>query len=204
MKKIVIATKNERKLKELRRLLGDIDINVLSLADVPNVPTAEENGESFEENSGTKALFYADKTGIPCLADDSGLEVEALCGEPGVKSARYAGANATDTDLCEKLLNNLKEIPAARRNAKFICAATFASSGKIIFTVVGTCSGKIGFERRGTGGFGYDSVFYPNGRTKTFAEMSPEEKDALSHRSRALTLFKKNLMKLLEEEHRIW
>lgn len=198
MRRLLIATKNERKLRELRRLLGDSvrlgRIEILSLVDFPDIPAAKESGKTFEENSASKALFYANQAGILCLADDSGLEVDALGGEPGVKSARYAGPNATDTILCEKLLKNLENVPDEKRTAKFTCAASLAQPGKVLFTVISTCSGRIGREMRGTGGLGYDPVFYPDGWEKTFAEMSPQEKDSVSHRARAITLFKQKFL----------
>jgi XTP/dITP diphosphohydrolase len=196
MRRLLIATKNERKLRELKRLLGDVRFEILSLSDFPGITAPEESGKTFEENSTSKALYYADQSGILCLADDSGLAVDALGGEPGVKSARYAGPNATDAILCAKLLKNLENVPDEKRIAKFTCAATLAQSGKVLFTVIGACAGRIGREMRGTGGFGYDPVFYPDGWSKTFAEMSPQEKDSVSHRARAIGLFKKKFSEL--------
>ena len=198
MRRLLIATKNERKLRELRRLLGDEGFEILSLVDFPDIPAAQENGKTFEENSASKALYYANQSGILCLADDSGLEVDALGGEPGVKSARYAGPNPTDVILCGKLLKNLENVPQEKRTAKFTCAATLAQPGKVLFTVIGACTGRIGREMRGTGGFGYDPVFYPDTWKKTFAEMSPQEKDSVSHRARAIGLFKKKFSELFE------
>jgi XTP/dITP diphosphohydrolase len=196
MRKLLIATKNERKLRELKHLLGDVGFEIISLVEFPDIPAAQESGKTFEENSASKALFYANQSGILCLADDSGLEVDALGGEPGVKSARYAGPNATDATLCGKLLKNLDNVPEEKRTAKFTCAASLAQPGKVLFTVIGTCAGRIGHEMRGTGGFGYDPVFYPDGWAKTFAEMSPSEKDSVSHRARALAKFKEKLLEL--------
>jgi XTP/dITP diphosphohydrolase len=196
MHKLLIATRNERKLRELRRLLGNAGFEILSLIDFPDIPAAEESGKTFEENSTSKALFYANQSGILCLADDSGLEVDALGWEPGVKSARYAGPNATDVTLCGKLLKNLENVQEGKRIAKFTCAASLAQPGKVLFTVIGTCAGRIGREMRGTGGFGYDPVFYPDGWEKTFAEMSASEKDSVSHRARAMALFKQQFSEL--------
>jgi len=195
--RIAVATRNREKLKEIRRLFEgpelEQNIELPSLEDFPGAPEVEETGNTFEENSVKKALSLMDFTGLPAIADDSGLEVHALKGAPGVRSARYAGERATDKDNVEKLLREMARIPDEKRGARFICVIALAYPDGRLMTFAGTVEGKIGKEPKGKGGFGYDPVFYPEGYERTFAEMTPAEKDALSHRAEALRKLREHL-----------
>lgn len=202
---IVLATRNKKKVEEIRRILSGINISILTLDNFPSCPDVEEDMDTFEGNAVKKALSVAEYTNKPAVADDSGLEVYALRGEPGVMSARYAkkktDENTTksqaDAANIEKLLNKMKEFPDEKRRARFVCciALVFPANvfNKKITTFFGFAEGRIGREPRGKMGFGYDPVFYPSGYSKTFAEMTSEEKDALSHRGNALRKFKEYL-----------
>ena len=184
---LLLATRNEGKLAELRQLLHDLPLELYGLADFPDAKTVPETGASFIENACLKAAGYATQIGLLTLADDSGLQVEALGGAPGILSARYAGEGASDADRTEGLLAELSVIPAARRSARFVSAVAIANSeGQILNVSVGTCDGHIDFAPRGSGGFGYDPVFIPNGYNETFAELKSEIKNQVSHRARAL------------------
>lgn len=199
IKKLVAATANPGKLEELQRLLEDFDIEVLSLDGFSGIEDVEETGSSFEENAVLKAISYARQTALPCMADDSGLEVEALGGAPGVYSSRYAGPGAGSRDLCEKLLREMDKVPEGKRNATFRCFIALAADGETALGVQGEVKGRIIHEMRGNRGFGYDPLFIPEGRDRTFAQMGPEEKDSLSHRGKALAAFKIKLKALLVE-----
>lgn len=199
IRKIVAATRNPRKLRELRRLLDGLDIGVVPLDSFEGLTGVEETGSTFERNAALKALGYAAQTGLPCMADDSGLEVRALNGAPGVFSSRYAGPGADDGALCRKLLSELQNVPEGERDACFRCFIALASGEKIILTSPGEAKGRVIRQMRGKHGFGYDPVFVPEGFEKTFAQMEPEEKDALSHRAKALSEFKAKLEELLNE-----
>ncbi len=185
-RKIVIATRNAGKVKEIRDILADLDVTVLSLSDFPGVESPEETGSTFEENAVIKAKSAASATGMPSLADDSGLEVDALGGLPGVRSARFAGNGAGDEANNRKLLQLLKGVPAERRTARFRCAIAVCSAGGRIETTTGACDGLITFEPRGSCGFGYDPLFLVPELGRTFAEIGVDEKNRLSHRGRAL------------------
>ena len=180
MRTVVFASNNAGKIKELQALLGK-GFRVKSAPDFPEIPEVDEDADTFEGNSAKKARTFAKATGLWALADDSGLVVDALDGRPGVYSARYA---PTDPERIEKLLGELKDVPVGKRIARFVCVLCLASpEGEERFTK-GTCEGVIGFERRGTHGFGYDPVFVlPNG--KTMSELTRDEKSALSHRGHA-------------------
>ncbi|MCX7793998.1 MAG: XTP/dITP diphosphatase [Thermodesulfovibrionales bacterium] len=191
--KIVLATRNKKKLEELKRLIEDIDIELLSLEDFPDAPDVIEDGKTFEENAIKKAVTIAKATGLPAIADDSGLVVDCLGGAPGVYSARYAGEPSDDKRNIEKLLREMEGVPAERRHAHFICVICLATPDGNARTFTGRVDGIITEEPRGTGGFGYDPVFQPSGLNRTFAELSAEEKDSMSHRSRALKLLKEYL-----------
>jgi len=182
---IVIATRNRGKLREFRTLLAPLNNRILSLRDVGIDRDVEESGSTFEENARTKALFYSQWTRFPVLADDSGLEVSALGGRPGVYSARYAGPDASDEDRNTKLLEEL-ERAGNNREARFFCALALAQEGAIILETEGECRGVIADAPRGTNGFGYDPVFFFPDLGKTFGEFSREEKNRYSHRSLAI------------------
>lgn len=185
MKRIVLATKNKGKIKEMRELLAPMNIEVLSLADFSPVDDAKENGVTFAENAMLKARYYFAHTGTPCLADDSGLEVDALGGRPGVYSARYSGEDATDAANNVKVLREMEGIEKDKRTARFRCAMALVGEG-IELTTDGTCEGALLTEERGQGGFGYDPIFYVPKFDRTLAEMSSEEKNSISHRGAAV------------------
>lgn len=185
--RIVAATFNKGKFEELRTMLSKSGVEVLSLADFPEIPDVEETGATFAENAELKAVTYAKSTGQWTLSDDSGLEVEALGGAPGVRSARYAGEGASDSQRVEKLLTELTAVQTGSRAARFVCAVALADpEGVIRFRSEGECRGTIAETPLGKGGFGYDPIFIPEGHSKTFGELPQEVKDQLSHRARAL------------------
>jgi XTP/dITP diphosphohydrolase len=185
---LVVATQNEGKLEELRQLLEDLPLELYGLADFSEVETVPETGETFIENASLKAAGYAKQTGRLTLADDSGLEVDALGGAPGIRSARYAGQGVSDADCTARLLAELSIIPAAERSARFVSAVAIANSeGQILNVSVGTCNGHIDFAPHGSGGFGYDPVFIPSGYDKSFGELKSVIKNQISHRARALS-----------------
>lgn len=185
---LLVATQNTGKLKELRQLLGDLSVELYGLIDFPDVREVPETGGSFVENASLKAAGYATQTGLLTLADDSGLEVDALGGAPGIFSARYGGEGASDADRTARLLSELSLIRAAARSARFVSAVAIANGkGQILNVSVGTCDGQIDFAARGSGGFGYDPVFIPSGYDKSFAELKPVIKNQISHRARALS-----------------
>ncbi|NLB88874.1 MAG: XTP/dITP diphosphatase [Syntrophomonadaceae bacterium] len=186
MKKLLVATRNKGKLKELEELLSPLGIEVISLADIPAIPEIEEDGDSFTANAIKKAQETSRLTGYTCLADDSGLVVDALGGQPGIYSARFAGENASDEENNNKLLELMKNVEAQDRTARFVCVIALADANGKIATVEGICEGMIGFTPQGENGFGYDPLFIPHGFNKTFAELSSEEKQQISHRGQAL------------------
>lgn len=183
---ILAATGNAGKIREIKDFLETLPIALRSLKDFGNIVEPEETGSSFTENAVLKAEYYALKTGLYALADDSGLEVAALGGAPGIFSARYAGADADDAGRIKKLLDDLRKTGDENRFAKFVCAVALADEkGKIIYTATGICNGKIAFAPRGNNGFGYDPIFIPENFSATFGELSNDEKRQISHRSRA-------------------
>ncbi|NOQ46618.1 MAG: XTP/dITP diphosphatase [Desulfobulbaceae bacterium] len=184
---IVLATGNKNKVKEFQKLLKDFSVQIKYLKDYGPLPPVVEDGETFDANAYKKAHHYARVLGLPCLADDSGLLVEALDGRPGVYSARYSGEDATDRDNCEKLLEEMKN--KDNRAAHFECVLSLATPGGPALTWEGRCDGEITTERRGESGFGYDPIFLYKDFGKTFAEVSMEEKSKVSHRGRALAEF---------------
>ncbi len=188
--KILAATNNKHKLKELREILAPHGIEVLSAADAGGIPEIEEDQDSFLGNAQKKALEVAKAKNMTVFADDSGLCVDALNGEPGIYSARYAGENKTDSDRNLKLLNKLGN--NKNRAAKFVCVIVLASPTKILGHAIGECHGTIAEKIRGENGFGYDPIFIPNGYDKSFAELGDKVKNELSHRSLAL----KNALKM--------
>lgn len=194
MKKILVATRNVGKLKEIRSVFSELPAEILSLEDFPNLPDAVENGKTFEENARIKAKFFGEKTNLACIADDSGLEVDALGGGPGVYSARFAGFHADDGTNNQKLLDELKKINVTESPADYRCALNFFDTDGSEIQTDGKIDGVIKIIPRGEGGFGYDPYFYlENG--KTMAELTPTEKNEISHRGEAL---KKMVLKLKE------
>ena len=184
--KIVIASKNKGKIEEIKRYLSDTPIEVVSISEYPYLPEIIEDGHTFEENAAKKAIFVAEYTKEIALADDSGLEVDCLHGEPGVLSARFGGNNFDDSGRNQLLLERMKNIPLADRTAHFTCAVAIVDPGGWIKIVKGQCHGSIDCVQRGEQGFGYDPVFIPDGYTSTFAELGIEEKNKFSHRALAL------------------
>ena len=184
---LLVGTRNSGKVREIQTILGDVPWGIRSLQEFPGVDVPDETGDTYAANAIIKAEFYARATGICALADDSGLEVEALGGAPGVLSARYAGAGASDADRRRLLLSELAQVPTEQRQARFVCAVAIATPGGSVLNISeGTCEGVIIFEPRGSGGFGYDPLFVPDGFQKTFAELSDAIKNEMSHRARAL------------------
>jgi len=196
---LVVATRNRGKLAELRRLLAGEPVELKAVDELTGVPEVEEDGATFEANARKKALEVARATGLPALADDSGLEVDALDGAPGVLSARYAGEPCDDGANNRKLLAALAGLPAARRTARFRCALVFVDGDGTRLSADGSCEGHIGEAPRGAGGFGYDPLFLVDGdaRGRTMAELAPDEKNRISHRARAL----EKMVRLLEERY---
>jgi XTP/dITP diphosphohydrolase len=184
---IVLATSNKNKLKEFRELLKNAPVAVKSLSDFGPMPEPVEDGATFDDNAYKKALHYAKVLGLPCLADDSGLEVDALDGRPGVYSARYSGPDATDWSNCDKLLGEMED--QANRSAHFVCVLSLATPDGPALTWEGRCDGELLTKRQGEAGFGYDPLFYYPELGKTFAELSMEEKSRVSHRGRAMAEF---------------
>lgn len=194
----IIASNNQKKLKELKRIFEPLGISALTAKEKGiSLDDVEETGTTFEENAFLKAAAACKKTGMGAIADDSGLCVDALNGAPGIYSARYAGEQATDRDLVQKLLTELKDVPEAQRAACFVSSICCVFPNGDTITVTGKCHGTIGFVPMGQGGFGYDPVFLYNG--KSFAQMNAEEKDLVSHRGQALNMLKEKLQKYLEE-----
>ncbi len=184
--RLVLATRNAAKLEELRRILTPlVPIEVIGLGDVPPYPEVPETGATFEENALIKARQAAANTGLPAVADDSGLTVDALNGMPGVLSARWSGRGATDRSNLRLVLEQTEDVPDARRGAAFVCAAVLVTPAGAEQVVHGTLIGTLLREPRGSNGFGYDPIFRPAGDTRTTAEMSAAEKDAISHRGKA-------------------
>lgn len=181
---IIIATKNKGKVREIKHLLKSLKINVLSLLDLPKTHDIKESGRTFKTNAVKKASTIAKKFRSIVIADDSGLEVNALNGKPGVRSARYAGPNPTTKKLCNKLLKSMRR--KKDRNARFVCDIAIVIPGRAVKVVEGICRGKIGDRMVGQQGFGYDPVFIPGGFKKTFAQMSLTLKNRISHRAIAL------------------
>lgn len=192
---LVIATRNKNKTREIRDLLKDFPIEVKALDDFGPIPEVVEDGETFDDNAYKKASLTARFLGLPALADDSGLVVDALDGRPGVHSARYAGEDATDADRCAKLLREMEG--ASDRKARFECVISIAVPTGPALTYEASCEGVITEEPRGENGFGYDPVFYHPPLEKTFAESTMEEKSRVSHRGKALREFLEEFDKVM-------
>lgn len=182
--KLIAATNNAHKVVEFKRILEPLGFTVLSQKEAGIHAEAEETGTTFEENAYLKAKAVYDASGLPTVADDSGIVVDALDGAPGVYSARYGGPGLNDVDRYEKLLHEMEGVPDAKRTARFVCAISLVLSPDKAFSFTGVCEGKIGHGPRGENGFGYDPIFMVG--EKSTAELSPEEKDKISHRGQAL------------------
>ena len=196
MDKIVFATTNEGKVKEIKEILGDFPIEVVSMKEMGITADIEENGTTFEENSLIKARALAKLTGLPALADDSGLEVDYLNGEPGIYSARYLGRD-TDYDYKNNyIIDKLSGAKGEDRSARFVCVISLVLPDGREFVERGVVEGLIGYEQKGENGFGYDPIFYLPEYEKTSAELPPEEKNKISHRGKALTAMKKLIVTL--------
>ena len=194
MKKIVLATKNKDKVKEIKAVFAELPAEILSLADFENLPDAVEDGKTFEENATIKAKFFAEKLNLACLANDSGLEVDALGGLPGIFSARFSGYHADDSTNNQKLLSELEKIGVTESKADYKCALSFIDVDGTEIKTSGTVEGVIKKIPRGSGGFGYDPYFYIDD-TKTMAELTPAEKNSISHRGAAV----RKMLSLLKE-----
>jgi XTP/dITP diphosphohydrolase len=185
MPELLLATSNPGKIREYRFLLDGLGYQITTLAEKGIVKAIIESGSSYEQNARLKALTYAKLSQLNVLADDSGLEVDALNGEPGIKSARFAGDSATDTDKVNLLLAKLNDVPWEKRTARFKCVIAIASPAGHVELCYGECHGMIAFEARGENGFGYDPIFFFPEMGKTLAELQFERKNQISHRGRA-------------------
>ncbi len=186
---LLLATRNRGKVREIREILHDIPARIVDLADYPDVPATTENGETLRDNAILKAREAFAATGIPTVSDDSGLEVDALGGRPGVRSARLAGEDVTYEENNLKLLELLRDTPAGSRTARFVCVAAFVD-GVVEHVERGECRGRIANTSAGGGGFGYDPIFIPDGSGVSFARMSGDAKNNISHRSEAFRRMK--------------
>ena len=196
--RLLVATGNPKKLKELQELLRDLPVELISLENFPNSVEVEEDGKTFQENAGKKALGFAKQTGCLTLGEDSGLTVDYLKGAPGVYSARFAGLKKDDLKNCEKVLELLKGVPQNQRKASFRCAAALAIPNKVVHVVEESVSGFIAEEMKGENGFGYDPLFFYPEFGKTFAQVSIDEKHSVSHRGKALQKMKEFLTQYLK------
>ena len=194
---VVIATRNRKKFEEMAAMLGGLDLEVRSLADFPGVPTVPETGDTFEENAKAKALAYAQATGQWALADDSGLEVDALAGKPGVRSSRWGGEEGNDDLNNRTLLEALADHPKETWTARYRCVVALATPDRVLLVAEGACEGRITDRPAGSNGFGYDPYFYLPDVGRTMAQLAPSAKNRRSHRGRAIQSLKARLKKLL-------
>ena len=194
--KIVIASHNQKKIEEMRRILeqAGLEIEILGTDQFPDLADVQETGSTFAANAMLKAHYVSGATGLPAVADDSGLCVDALNGMPGILSARWAGKHGDDRANLELLLRQIAHIPRKRRGASFVCAVAYCEPNGREFIVEGSMNGEIIDSPRGENGFGYDPIFVPMGHMVTSAELSSQEKDAISHRGHALKAFVKQLV----------
>lgn len=199
MQELVVATKNKKKLEEIREILKGTGLKITSLADYAGVPRIIENGKTFKENAIKKAVKIAQFSKKLTLGEDSGLEVKALGGKPGIYSSRFSGRDKSDLKNNLRLLKLLAGVPLNKRKARYVCAIALADRDGLITTVEGTCFGLIGFEPKGKFGFGYDPLFIIRGYKKTFAQLGPKIKHKMSHRYRALKKLKKFLSQYLKK-----
>lgn len=193
MKELLVATRNRKKLQEIKELLSECNLNVTSLFDYPDCPIIEEDGKTFEQNAIKKAATIALYTKKLTMGEDSGLEVKALGNKPGIYSSRYSGVGATDKKNNAKLLRALKGIPLKKRTARYRCAIALVDAKGIIDVVQARCGGVIDLRSKGKNGFGYDPVFLIPKYQKTFGELDPALKAKISHRARALKKFRKSV-----------
>jgi XTP/dITP diphosphohydrolase len=201
--RLALATKNAHKVPEILRICGDWPVTWVlageavppgAEADMAEWPDVEETGTTYEENARLKAIAVARTLGLPAVADDSGIEVDALGGAPGYLSAMFAGPHATDRENLDLLIERIRDVPEDRRTGRYVCVAIAAwPDGREEVQARGTCQGRLLLDPRGTGGFGYDPIFVPAGESRTMAELSGEEKDAISHRGRALRALREAL-----------
>ncbi len=194
MQELLIATTNTGKLREIVRILDGLPIALKTLADFPNVIVPEETGATFAENARQKALHYASATGMVTMAEDSGFEVDALNGEPGIYSARYLREGATYDERFADIYRRMRECPATDRSARFVCALAVAHRGDILFETTATVEGLLADAPAGPNGFGYDPIFWYPGYRQTFGEVSDERKTAVSHRGHAIRAFRNYLL----------
>lgn len=186
LKRLLVATNNAGKIAELREMLSNVPLEILGLGDFDDVIEIEETGDTFDKNARLKAIGYAQQTGVMALADDSGLEVAALSGRPGVLSARYGGVDVPFSKKIDLLLGELRQATDEDRRARFVCSIAIAdANGEVVFTANGICDGRIAQYPIGTQGFGYDPIFIPDGHKLTFGQLSAQEKHKISHRGRA-------------------
>jgi XTP/dITP diphosphohydrolase len=197
--RLIVATRNAHKTREIQRILGP-GFEVCDLSAHGDVPDIRETGKSFDENAKLKAVATSKRVPGPVVADDSGLEVDALGGAPGIHSARYAGANATDKEKVSKLLSELARVGAKgkKRRARFRCVLGLAQHGRLLEVFEGVVEGKIADEPRGSHGFGYDPIFIPNGFKETFGELPEEVKNKISHRAKAILRLRARLAMLCD------
>ena len=200
MKQLVVATKNKKKLSEIKEILKGMHLKLLTLDAYKNVPPVVENGKTFQENAIKKAVKLARFTGQFCLGEDSGLCVDALGGAPGIYSARFSGRSKSDLKNNLKLLRLLKDMPAAKRKAHYVCAVALADKRGLVGVAEGNCSGLIAFEPEGSAGFGYDPLFYIPKYKKTFAQLGEKIKHKMSHRYYALKKVKRIIQKYIVKQ----
>jgi XTP/dITP diphosphohydrolase len=196
--KLLLATNNQGKIREYRTLLAGLPVDIITLQEAGVTTPVDETAATIPDNAILKATEYARLTGLLTLADDSGLEVDALNGEPGVKSARYAGEHASDIERNELLLKNMAKVPDNKRQARFRCVIAIAGPGVPVQTAEGTCEGRIARESVGRTGFGYDPIFIVEGMSRHMAELTMEEKNAISHRGKAAAKAKKIVESLIK------
>ncbi|WP_241236207.1 XTP/dITP diphosphatase [Brevibacillus marinus] len=197
-KQIVLATRNQGKVREFHNLFAPLGWSAVSVAAFPDVPEVVEDGDTFAANAIKKATTIAQHLGLPAVGDDSGLEVDALAGAPGVYSARFAGEHASDEENWRKLLDELQGVPLSRRTARFRCVLAYVEPGRPPIVASGVCEGVIAHEPAGEHGFGYDPVFFLPQRMCTMAQLAPEEKNRISHRAAAM----RSLVEKLKEAGR--
>jgi len=201
MRELVLATGNKKKLAELKRMLRGQTIRILGLDSFHGLPKVKEDKDTFKANARKKATEISKRIDKLVMADDSGLEVPALGNAPGIYSARYAGISQDDNKNIRKLLNEMKHFKSSKRRARFCCAICLSRGSRVIKMVEGKVEGRITFEKKGIGGFGYDPVFVPEGFNKTFAQLKPATKDRISHRGLALIEARQVILRYFQKYH---